>query len=227
MTSKSENTNNKYKYLKEDKMRQRSKIFFLLSVSVFMTFGSIYPTYAQEEKVRAKIGIQIRSGDRILSAKSQDDLQANDLIRIYVHPEKTSHVYVIHTDLKEATLLNLIQQKIRSSTLVMPSLQEYYQVDGKSPKETFTIIISPKGLNKVMEILKNGTATYKKWIGVEKLLLEKGKIDLSQELEKPFSISGNVRGVGSTDNIDPFVNNLQIFSGKALLVKKYEFRVKK
>ena len=208
-------------------MRFNLKILFLLSLSVFLIIVSIYPGDAQEEKVRAKIGIQIKSGDHIMRAKSQDKLTAGDLIRIYVHPEKTSHVYVIHTDLKEATLLNMVQQKIQSSTLVMPSLQEFYQVDGKSPKETFTIIISPNELPEVLEFLGTGNAPYTRWVEVEKVLLEKSKIDLSQKTEKPFSISGNVRSAVGAGDVDPFVSKLQIFSGRSILVKRYEFRVKK
>ncbi len=208
-------------------MRISLKILFVLSLSFFLITGGIYNVDAQEEKVRAKIGIQIRSGDHIVRAKSQDRLKAGDLIRIYVHPEKTSHVYVIHTDLKEATLLNVVQQKTQSSTLVMPSLQEFYQVDGKSPKETFTIIISPKELHEVLDVLKTGNAPYTRWVEVEKVLLEKSKIDLSQKTEKPFSISGNVRSAVGAGDVDPFVNKLQIFSGRSILVKRYEFRVKK
>ena len=227
MVKLNENINNTLESIKRDKMRLRIKMLFLVSLSVFLINIVIYPVWAQEKNVRAKVGIQIRSGDRIISAKSQDDLNVNDLIRIYVHPEETSHVYVIHTDLNDATLLNMVQQKTQSSTLVMPSLQEFYQVDGKSSNETFTIIISPKELTEVKKVFKKGTTTYKKWIWIEESLLEKSKIDLSEEVEKPFSISGNVRSVGGTDSIDPFVNNLKIFSGKSLLVKKYEFRVKK
>jgi hypothetical protein len=208
-------------------MRQKLLKVFFLSLSVFLMNGSISPVHAQGKNMRAKIGIQVRAGDQTRSAKSQDNLNVNDLIRIYVHPEETSYVYVIHTDLKEATLLNMVQQRSRSLTLVMPSLQEFYKVDGTSPEETFTIIVSPEDLTEVTEVLKNGTAPYKKWIGVEEPLLTKSKIDLSQEVEKPFAIAGNVRGVGATADVDPFINNLQIFSGKSLLVKKYEFKVKK
>ena len=208
-------------------MRQRLNVPFLMSLSVFFIINSIHPVFAQEERVRAKVGIQIRSGDQIISAKSKDRLNVNDLIRIYVYPEETSHIYVVHSDLKEVTLLNVVQQMKRSSTLVMPSLDEFFQADGTSSTETFTIIISPKELTEVTEVLKNGTAPYKEWIGVEESLLDKSKIDLSQDVEKPFSIAGNVRGIESTSDIDPFVNSLKIFSGKSLLVKRYEFRVKK
>ena len=218
------NSNNPYK---EGKMRFSFKVLFILSLSVFLITGSFYPVGAQEEKVRAKIGIQIKSGDRIMRAKSQDRLKAGDLLRIYVHPEKTSHVYVVHTDLREATLLNMVEQKIQSSTVVMPSLQEFYQVDGKSQKETFTIIISPDELPEALDVLGTGNAPYSKWAEIEEVLLEKSKIDLSQKTEKPFAISGNVRGAVGSDDVDPFVGKLQIFSGKSILIKRYEFRVKK
>jgi hypothetical protein len=208
-------------------MRLRLKILFLLSLSVFFINFIIYPALSQEEIVRAKIGVQIRSGERIIRAKSPDDLNILDLIRIYVHPEEMGYVYIIHTDLKEATLLNMVQQKIQSSTLVMPSLQEFYQIDGNSSVETFTIIISPNELPEVLNVFKNGTTTYNKWIKVEEPLLQKSKIDLSQLVEKPFSISGNVRSVTGSSNLDPFVNELQIYSGESILVKRYEFRVKK
>lgn len=205
----------------------RQLIFILLSLSIFLIFISNYPLKAEEERVRAKIGIQLKSGDHIVRAKSIDRMKKGDLLRIYVHPEKTNHVYVIHTDLKKVTLLNEVQQKIQSSTLVIPSLQEYYQVDGESSNETITIIISPNGLPELLKVIGDGNAPYEKWIEQEKTLINKSKIDLSQNTEKPFSITGNVRGVVGNSDVDPFVSKLQIFSGKSILVKKYEFKVKK
>ena len=208
-------------------MRFIFKIVFTLSLGLSLIATSNYSSKAEEERVRAKIGIQIKSGDLILRAKSIDRLKKGDLLRIYIHPEKTSHVYVVHTDLKKVTLLNMIQQKVQSSTMVMPSLQEYYRVDGESSKETITIIISPDELSELLSALEDGNIAYAKWIELEKKLIDKGKIDLSQKTEKPFSIAGNVRGVMGNHSLDPFVSKLQVFSGKSILVKKYEFRVKK
>ena len=208
-------------------MRFRLRVLFVLLLNVFLINVIFYAVWAQDTIIRAKIGIQIRSGDRVVSAKSQDNLNVNDLIRIYVHPEKTSYIYIIHSDLKEANLLNMVKQKINSPTLVMPSLQDFFQVDGTSPVETFSIIISPESLPEVIEVLKSGTTAYKNWIKVEEALIEKNKIDLSQNVEKPFSISGNVRGGLGVTIVDPFVNELNTFSGDSILVKRYEFRVKK
>jgi hypothetical protein len=111
--------------------------------------------------------------------------------------------------------------------MVMPSLQEYYQVDGESRNETITIIISPNEITELIHLLQNENSSYEKWTELEKRLIAKGKIELSKDIDKPFSITGNVRGTASIDDVDPFVKKLQIFSGKSILVKKYEFKVKK
>jgi len=208
-------------------MRFSLKILLVLSLCISLIAISNYSAKAEEEIVRAKIGIQIKSGDRILRAKSIDRLKKGDLLRIYVHPEKTCHVYVVHTDPKKITLLNMIQQEIQSSTMVMPSLQEYYQVDGESSKETITIIISPNKLSELLRLLEGGSTPYARWVEYEQMLIDKSRIDLSQRTKKPFSIAGNVRGVVGNSDVDPFISKLQIFSGKSILVKKYELKVKK
>ncbi len=180
-----------------------------------------------QERVRAKIGVLIKSGDQTIRAKSRDTLSTGDFIRIYVYPEGvSSFLYVIHADRKSASLLNMTQQRIQSSTLVLPSLREFYQADGQSPVETFTIICSPTEVKEV-SILLAGEIPYEKWAPIEKNLLQRGTIDLSQKTEKPFAIAGNVRATGDASAGDPFAKELQIFSGNAILVKQYEFSVKK
>ena len=176
--------------------------------------------------MRAKIGILVKSGDQIIRAKSRDRLKAGDLVRIYVHPEVSSYVYVVHRDQKTVTLLNMVEQRIQSSTLVLPSVQEYYQVDGQSPVETFTVICSPKEVKEISS-LASSQMTHDRWVSLEKDLLKKGEIDLAQKSEKPFAIAGNVRGAGDAAGGDAFVRELQIFSGKSILVRQYEFSVKK
>jgi hypothetical protein len=208
-------------------MGKESRLFLFLSLCAFMAIAGISPVAAQDNKVRAKIGIEIKSGEQTRSAKTHDDINAKDLIRIYVHPEEPSFVYVIHTDQKESALLNMPQQKSQDSTLAIPSMKDFYQADGTSPKEVFSIIISPTALAEVTDVFKNGTASVDKWAAVEESLLEKSKITLGQDVEKPFAIAGNVRGISPSANADPFINNLPIFSGKSLLIKKYEFSVKK
>jgi len=207
-------------------MRVLIRTIFLLCVGTIFLVINPLSGIAQEGMVRAKIGILVKSDKQIMrSAKVRDRLKAMDMLRIYVHPEVNAFVYVIHTDQKTVTLLSMVEHRIHSSTTVLPSIQDFYQVDGQSPVETFSIICSPKEV-KELSALMTSQMPYKRWVSLEEDLLKRGEIDLAQRPEKPFAIAGNVRGGNETAK-DPFVKDLQIFSGKSVLVKKYEFRVTK
>jgi hypothetical protein len=208
-------------------MRLAFKIGIALFLGAFFAVAAADPVDAQEDAIRAKIGIHVKSGDRLTSARAQDRLKEGDLIRIYVRPEKIGYVYVVHADLNEATLLKAPRRKAANSALVMPSMQEFYEVDGTSPTESFTVIVSPRELPEVLNAFKGGRASSAKWHEVETALADESRIDLGQKTEKPFSISGNVRGVSHEGPVNPVVEDLRIFSGKSVLVKRYEFRVKK
>jgi hypothetical protein len=207
-------------------MRLIIKILSVVFMDVALIMAGTLPGLSQEVIVRAKIGILVKSGDQILRAKSKDRLKAGDLLRIYVHPEVSSYLYVVHSDQKTVTLLTRVEQRIQSSTLVLPSVQEFYQVDGQSPMETFTVICSPKEVKEISS-LAGSQMTPERWVSLEKDLLKKGEIDLAQKSEKPFAIAGNVRGAGDAAGGDAFVKELQIFSGKSILARQYEFSVKK
>lgn len=207
-------------------MRRCVKITGVMLTGAAMIMAGALAGFAQDKMVRAKIGILVKSGDQTLKAKSKDRLKPGDLVRIYVHPEVSSYVYAVHRDQKTVTLLNMVEQRIQSSTLVLPSVQEFYEVDGKSPLETFTVICSPTEVKEISS-LAGARMTYDQWVSLERDLLKKGEIDLAQKSEKPFAIAGNVRGAGDAAGGDAFIKDLQIFSGKSILIRQYEFTVKK
>ncbi|MEW6663896.1 MAG: hypothetical protein AB1512_01580 [Thermodesulfobacteriota bacterium] len=196
-----------------------------LAVAALTAAGTL-PGFAQEKIVRAKLGIAVKSGKVTRPAKSRDNLKAGDTLRIYVHPEESSYVYVVHTDGKSVSLLNMVEQRVQGSTLVLPSVQEYYAVDGKSEIETFTIVCSPEEVKQVWSLV-HSQMTPERWDNLQRELLRKGEMDLVQKkVDKPFSISGTVRSAGDGKGVDPFVKELKIFSGKSMVVKQYEFHVK-
>src|ERR1041385_3837155 len=63
------------------------------------------PAVAQD-RVRAKVGIQIRSGEHTALAKTTEMVKTGDSLRVYVVPENDAYVYVVHNDGKTLTLLN-------------------------------------------------------------------------------------------------------------------------
>lgn len=201
-------------------------IFFLvLAGGMICSLCTPVSSFAEPQRVRAKIGVQVKSGKQVFSARSREILNPGDLLRIYVHSEEKSFVYVVHADEKNVILLNLTEQRPHSSTLVLPSLQEFYQVDGKNAVEQVTVICSPQEIPELSAMVA-GDIPLAKWQELEQQLTQKSRIDLTTENETPFAIAGNVRGGGSTQDMG-FVNDLQIFSGNGLLVKQYAFQVKK
>ena len=191
----------------------------------FLTIFVAVSVNAEDDYVRAKIGIMIKSDNIAVRAKKRDRIRVGDLIRIYALPEKPSFVFIIHSDLKTATLLNQENKRVESTVLMLPSPQNYYEMDGQSSKELITIICSPEELPAVSELFKSEQAPHAKWAALENELIEKSRIDLTQKAEKPFAIAGNVRGDAIA--ADPFVEKLQTVSGKSFVARRYEFRVKK
>jgi hypothetical protein len=206
-------------------MRRCNKMLGVVFLSIALMVAWVSSCLSQEAVVRAKIGILVKSGEQTTRAKSKDRLRAGDLVRIYVHPEFSSYVYVVYRDQKTVTLLNMVEQRIQSSSLVLPSVQEFYQIDGKSPAEIFTVICSPKEIKEISS-LAGKRMTMDQWVALERELIKKGEIDLAQKSEKPFPIAGNVRGIGDAAGGDAFLKDIPIFSGKSILVRQYEFSVK-
>ncbi len=199
---------------------------FVISTCIFMLFIFFNTAFCSDIDFRAKIGIQINSLKKNKLAKSRDRLKPGDLLRIYVHPEKASYIYIIYSDGQDISLLSMIEQKILSSSLVLPSVNEYYEIDGKSNVERFTIICSPKEIVEITQFFKSNPS-FENWEPLEQTLEEKSKIQLNDKSDIPFAIAGNVRSGLSPDQNSSMVKKLKIFTGNYMVVKKYEFRVAK
>ena len=74
-------------------------------------------------------------------------------------------------------------------------------------------------------LFRSGQAPHPTWAPLKADLLGKSRIDLTAKAEKPFSIAGTVRGGAAA--ADPIIEKLQTISGKALVARRYDFRVKK
>jgi hypothetical protein len=182
-----------------------------------------------QDRVRAKvgIGIQVRPGEPMTPAKGTERLKTGDFLRVYVVPEDDAYVYVVHNDGKNLTLLNAQNASTRvigGMPVTLPAPEKFYQIDGGSDRESITVICSPTEIREVASLISAPNVSQKNWLSLEKALLDKSKIDLSQPTDKPFQIAGNVRSMSSND---PFLNTLVIYSGKSLVAKKYDFQVQK
>lgn len=199
------------------------KLNFVL-MSVFLV-GSI-ASAAGQEVVRAKIGMEILSGDSSRLAKSRDRLKAGNQLRIYVMPEKDSYIYVINADRKHAVLLNpkMAKQKFSKGSLeVFPSKASLYDTGESENRESFTVVCSLQPLAEITDLFAPGAVPFENWMSLEKKLSEKSKISLGEKIDKPFAMAGTVRTGGSSEK----VAGLKVYSGIDLLVKSYQFQIKK
>jgi len=172
--------------------------------------------FSQPDMLSARIGILINSGDQSIRAKGQDRIKPGDRLRIHIQSEEACHVYVVHTDHKTVTLLGAFEAMSPRAELVLPSLLEFYEVDGKSPIEAFTIICSTAKLNDISALF-NSKVTYENWALMEEKLIKQGKIDLSEKPDKPSPIAGNVRELTGGNKDDTFISGLPIYVGKPFL----------
>jgi hypothetical protein len=210
------------------KMKVSNRSSLIIVCITFFTIILYFTTFcfSADDIIRAKIGIQIKSQDKTSMAKSRERLKSGDLLRIYVHPENPAYIYVVYSDKNEVTLLNIVEQKVVTSSLVLPSVNQYYLISGTSNVERFTIICSPAELPQIDNLL-NSDKPLEKWTLLEKDLVGKSRIVLKEKTVTPFAIAGNVRSYSDSETNNSFVKKLHIFSGKSFVVKQYEFRVKK
>jgi len=207
------------------------KVLCIICLCIFL-LGSVILADEPQKIVRAKIGIRIRSGDEVRRATVRERVKVGDRLRVYVIPEPDpAYIYVIHSDQKTVAQLNKAEQhKIPKDFVLMlpsPSKEDFYQIDGESPLEYITVICSPDQLSELEDLLKAEDLSYEKWREVEQKLIEQSQIDLRDQVSKSWIIAGAIKDpAGAIRDPDPFLKKLQIFSGKSLVVRKYEFRVK-
>jgi hypothetical protein len=213
-----------FRVLKEIYVRPILRILSILSLVFLVILGTAAVSVTQP-KVSARIGIQIQANGRMTPAKGQNEVKVGDGLRLYVVPAEDAYIYVIRTDQKVARLLTPEPDKTPAKTaMILPNQGQFYNIDGSSDVESFTILCSPTELKEVQELRGSPTFPYQKWAAVEQVLIENSRIDLTENVDKPFSIAGVVRHLTSDQK---FLQNLPMMSGNTLVVKTYDFTVKK
>lgn len=204
--------------------QRRYLVWGILTCSIAL--ATRCPWAGAQALISAKIGIQLTSENTTAPAKTQTRAHKGDLLRIYVIPNNAGHVYVVHSDGQTATLLTQdlqLGQVQKDALITLPDNKNFYQIDGTSPTERFTIVCSTTPVPEMQALLPSGKLTHQSWLQIEATLRERGKIDLSTEVDKPIAMAGNTRAAESTT----FVEGLPMYSGKSILVKHYDFTVAK
>ena len=219
-------------------------ILGLLALNFLFSIGLI--SNAESLKLfRASIGIQIHyctapKSDRLKlcknssnwqsrKAKVNDRLKSGDKLSIYVKPEENSFVYLVNSNSKTASLMDLGDNQnnvLAQSLRVFPSFKKGkrgYKVDGNEDVELFSIICSSKNLPRINQLFFGGDVAVERWRTLEKKFIDDNSIITPSKPEEQLQFGGSLRG----PDTNPFIKTLSISSGKALIVRRYQFDVKK
>ena len=206
-------------------MENRKKVVLLVLMWCVIVFWQ--GTLSAEEAVivRARIGIELRQGMQSRPAKARERVAVGDKFRLYAIPEpEPGYIYVVYADKESASLLNETGQiEIpKNMPLIAPSRDKLYEFDASSPLVFITIICSAKKLPELEPLLAQEEYPFSKWKDIEQMLIKRSEIDLSQIPLKPWPLTGTVR-----IHDVAFLKQLKISSGKSLVVKTYEFRIRR
>lgn len=206
------------------KKRAKDRLFGIGSTFLLLAFAA--PAMPQQ-LVHAKVAIQVVSNGKVTTARSKDKLAKGDKLRLYIEPQEEMFLYVVHTDQNATGLLAKTNTSATAASelVVLPSESEYYEIDGNSSFEQITIICAKKRQSKIESLFSENAPSLAAWQETELALLQQYQIDLNESTDKPFGIAGNVRNLG--DESSSIIEQMIMYSGKSMVIKRYEFRVKK
>ena len=209
----------------------KSIIFFIFAVLSTASSNS----YGEEvaigsgEIFRAKIGIKITSQGKNRLAKSQNKILANDNFVIYVTPKLDSYIYVVHSDLNTAELMEPNRSKhptTKDATNIYPNKNKSaYSFDGGVDLEKIIVISSPKILD-AFTIFNEGSVSHEKWIKLEKELIEKSNL-FGDDISKPEDSGGYIETGIKLRGTKSVISKIPTRSGKNFVVKRFDFHVEK
>ncbi|MCF8721121.1 hypothetical protein [Nitrospina gracilis] len=192
----------------------------LIVLAAFFLF--VENAVSDDDRVRAKIAIEIRSDDDSFWARARDNITAQDKLRIVVIPRSDLHVYVIYSNYEKAQLL--LHEKVPGeSVLKLPAGDNFFQVDGSKPQEAFWVVCSPAPLEDMEKGFSGRQASHDQWEKLAAGLYEKGGMDIAEKMKKPISMAGAVRSMDMSE--DQLKEDLLTFTGQTVLIKRFVFDV--
>ncbi len=202
------------------------KLSLYAAVSVFVLVclaGGLAPA-GQKDLVRGKLGIFVKTSDAEYRAKKKNVIVPGTCLRIFLFPENQSFIYVFHNDGEKVDALPSSGAAISRDSLILPASDTFYEIGETEKTAAFILIISSESLPE-LDSISNGYPL-KEWKQLQKKLMEKSRVLDNSGQAGPFSLAGNVRGEADSPNAS-FIEELPVSSGKKLIIRTYDFKVKK
>lgn len=179
-----------------------------------------------QEKLKAKIGVMLVSGEEARRMKRNDRAFAGDAFRVFVEPLSDAHVYVVLNEGEKATLLSreaASSMVDAAETYVLPVEDElFYEIDDQHESIRLTVICSRTMLDDVEALFAEGDeADAAAWDDTAGSLEDDTEAELGGVSDKPLIIAGNVRSANQD-----FLQRLRRFTGEEMIMMTYDVSVK-
>lgn len=171
------------------------------------------------DTIEVRVGLIISDEDTKRFAKTYDRIKKNQDFQITILSSSDLNVYILSEQGDKTELLQRTKS-LKDSSLILPKLFSYFQVDGESKEEKVLIILS---LNALTPLESAGSeSSFKPEI--------KNYVDKLKRTHKPFlteavktriNIGGNVR------DIPGIHDGLKLYKGMGVIVKEFFFNVTK
>lgn len=200
------------------------RLFFSILVVSLIFFVNPAFCYAESKKVViAELGVEIFEDDKFVRwAKSHDELSASNQFRIHIVPRQDCYLYLVFNEDDNFSLKYSNKSK-GGQEVILPASSSFYGVDSGQKKQRVTIVCSPEK-NEEIEGIFGVFGAETDWKIKEKEIIKSSKISFEEATDKPVNIGGSINGFAPASA--PKVRMFP-YRGKSLLVKKYEFSVKK
>ena len=177
-----------------------------------------------QDLVRGKLGVFVKTKEKEYRARKKNIIPPETSLRIFIFPEKNTFIYAFHSDGKDVEPLHPNEKIVSRDSLILPAADTFYEIGAADKTAMFTLIVSLEAIPELNSISKG--LSLKKWKKIEKNLIQKSRILDNSDQKLPFSLAGNVRGDADSTNAD-FLEALPVSSGKNLIIRTYDFQIKK
>jgi len=196
----------------------RAVCHFFRMKRIVLALLSLSPVIVQAEEVKARLGVELRSGAAPRTAKARDTVRAGDRIIAYAQPGQNCHIYVVFSHAGKAWLVNPgALGGLKDYAEAYPNLEAGWAVPaGAGPVEVM-LIVSATPLADVAALRAPVSADA--WKKVEKRLRDEEL--MRDSFGKPVPVAANVRSIGA----EAFARQLPMYSGTKLVSARFVLEV--
>lgn len=185
--------------------------------AILMMLLTLTPFLLQAQELKARLGVEVRSGGTSRAARARDRARPGDQLVAYVLPSQACHFYAVLHHGGKARLISPAASLARDTAEAFPGLDAGFAVPQGQGAVEITLIVASAPLPELAALTNPVSAD--EWKKIEKRLREQEHMRDSSG--KPVPVAANVRAVGA----EAFARQLPVYSGNKLMSARFVLEV--